>query len=394
MVAVITATVGPLAGVFADRWDQRHSMLWMDAIRACSVMLLLPVAAGATRFIATNGDAAAWSQIGIVYVVVALTTAASQLFNSSRITIIRDIVPRGDQPRASGFSQIAMTVSILVGPPLAAPLFFAAGPQGALLFNVASFGISFFAILAVRVPPVTMQEESSGEQSGVLRELRAGLEMYMRNQVLRALLVTLSIVMLGAGALNALEIFFVRQNLHASAQLYGWLGFAQGLGAVAGAAGASVVAKRIGVPRLFWTSTVTLGLLLIFYSRLTSFAVALPTLFVAGVPMAAVNVAAQPLLLQATPRAYLGRAVAVLNPAISIVSIVSIAVAGWLVSVILHGFHARVAGLQFGPIDTVFLAAGVLFVVAGIYAKAQMVSPSTPASVIQSEVGAGETPVS
>ena len=35
--------VGPLAGVFADRWNQRRTMLAMDATRAVVVALLIPV---------------------------------------------------------------------------------------------------------------------------------------------------------------------------------------------------------------------------------------------------------------------------------------------------------------------------------------------------------------
>lgn len=33
--------VGPLAGVFVDRWDKRHTMIAMDALRATLITLLL-----------------------------------------------------------------------------------------------------------------------------------------------------------------------------------------------------------------------------------------------------------------------------------------------------------------------------------------------------------------
>lgn len=35
--------VGPLAGVFIDRWDRRLTMIWMDLIRAVLIVLLLLV---------------------------------------------------------------------------------------------------------------------------------------------------------------------------------------------------------------------------------------------------------------------------------------------------------------------------------------------------------------
>jgi MFS family permease len=43
MIAALLPTllVGPIAGVFVDRWEKRTTMLRMDAIRAILVALLL-----------------------------------------------------------------------------------------------------------------------------------------------------------------------------------------------------------------------------------------------------------------------------------------------------------------------------------------------------------------
>jgi hypothetical protein len=48
-------------------------------------------------------------------------------------------------------------------------------------------------------------------------------------------LINRDIVMLGAGALNALDIFFVIHNLNASPNLYGFLNAGMGIGVLAGA---------------------------------------------------------------------------------------------------------------------------------------------------------------
>ena len=37
-----TLVVGPIAGVFVDRWDKRRTMLVMDVLRATLIALLLP----------------------------------------------------------------------------------------------------------------------------------------------------------------------------------------------------------------------------------------------------------------------------------------------------------------------------------------------------------------
>jgi len=91
-------------------------------------------------------------------------------------------------------------------------------------------------------------------------------------------------------------------------------------------------------------------------------------LFVAGIPQATLNIAIGPLVLRVTPRELLGRVMAVLNPMITGASLASIAIAGYLASTALHGFHARVAGLELGPLDTIFGVAGLLVVVGALYA--------------------------
>lgn len=49
-------------------------------------------------------------------------------------------------------------------------------------------------------------------------------------------------------------------------------------------------------------------------------------------------------------------------------SMFSLALAGLLASTVLRGLHARLLGMSFGPIDTIYLAAGVLALLGGLYA--------------------------
>lgn len=93
------------------------------------------------------------------------------------------------------------------------------------------------------------------------------------------------------------------------------------------------------------------------------------------------NTAMTPLLLDVTPPQYLGRMIAVFNPINQLASMVSVVVAGWLASTALHGFSATVAGMHFGPIDTIFAVAGILIVLAGGYAYLALPRQSTKPGV-------------
>ncbi|HXM55817.1 MAG TPA: hypothetical protein VOB72_10540 [Candidatus Dormibacteraeota bacterium] len=74
------------------------------------------------------------------------------------------------------------------------------------------------------------------------------------------------------------------------------------------------------------------------YSRLTDLVAAIVVLGLVGVPLAALNAAVGPLMLRTVPPEYVGRVMAaILMPSLTMTSILSIAVAGWLASTVLLG---------------------------------------------------------
>jgi MFS family permease len=200
--------------------------------------------------------------------------------------------------------------------------------------------------------------------------------------VLVAVTVGLFATVLGAGALNALNVFFVRADLHASATLYGTIGMAEGIGGLAGATAAGRVIARAGAGRTFWVGLVLSGLAVVCYSLMSSLVAALAVTTVLGMVLGCVNTAISPLLLAATPQRMIGRVASVLTSAASVAAIASTAAAGALASTVLRGFRATLAGVTFGPYDTVIAVAGLLFVAAGLAAMMPLrrAAASGPAS--------------
>jgi hypothetical protein len=68
-----------------------------------------------------------------------------------------------------------------------------------------------------------------------------------------------------------------------------------------------------------------------------------------------------------TPKRYVGRMIAVLTPVVTAASMISVVLAGSLASTALRGFHASVAGLRIGPIDTIFTMSAILILAAGVF---------------------------
>ena len=276
------------------------------------------------------------------------------------------MVDKADVPKASGLLQATGSMAGIVGPPLAAPLLFVAGVQWALVINALSFVVSFATIAAVRVPAPARAVAAADRR--FFDEFREGLRFFATNKVLVALTIGAIIATLGAGAINALNVFFVTHNLHVAAKWYGTMGAADGVGAVLGALAAGWLAARIGAQRIFWGGLVTSGLLIIVYSRMGLLVPALVVLVAVGLVIGALNAAISPLLLEATPQEMLGRVIAVINPLQQVASITALAAAGILASTVLRNMHVVAGGMTFGPYDTIFGISGLFFIAAGIAA--------------------------
>ena len=363
--------IGPIAGVFVDRWNKRRTMLWMDALRAILILLLLlPAGILPLPFLVAGRLPIFW-QLGLIYSTVFLTSACTQFFGPAIFALIGDIVDEPHRARATGLTQLIASLGAIIGPSLATLLFFKAGVQWALLLNALSFVVSFLAILAIR-PPQTVVSGELESQGNFFREFGQGIRFYAGNRVLMTILISVTLVMAGAGALNALGIFFVTHNLHTPVSFFGFLSSVLGAGAVVGAVLASAFAQRLGLKRTFWLSLLAAGVLVLVYARLTNLVPAMVVLFLLGLVTTAVDVAAGPLVLDVTPRELVGRVAALLNPALTLVTMLSVAVAGYLYSTVLQSFHATLVGITFGPIDTIFTVTGILVVAGGLYAMVNL----------------------
>jgi MFS family permease len=81
MAAALPAIViGPVAGVFVDRWDRRRIMLSADACRAVLVAALLPLA-----WPSVSGHVSRAASLTLIYAVVIAASCFGQFFNPSRL---------------------------------------------------------------------------------------------------------------------------------------------------------------------------------------------------------------------------------------------------------------------------------------------------------------------
>jgi MFS family permease len=357
--------VGPLAGVFVDRADKRGLMMVMSVFQALAAGALIALT-GVFPLPYLDGALPLEWKLGAVYGVVFLINVCEQFFRPAQMALLGDTVAEEYRGRASGLLQASASFGILIGPLLAPLVVVTFGVEWTLLFDALSFLVAFLTLLAMRVRR-SARSVAQGERGNFGREFAAGVRFFFKSQVSTTILIAGVIVLFGAGAINALDIFFATQNLHASIPEYGVLSGAAGVGLLLGSVLAAIFAARIGYGRMVWLSLIALGALMVVYARMTSLWPGVAVIALIGVPNAALNVAITPLLLLVTPRALVGRVMAILTPVINVANLAGMALSGYLASVTLVDFHAEALGFTFGPVDTIFLAGGVIALLGGVY---------------------------
>ncbi len=91
-------------------------------------------------------------------------------------------------------------------------------------------------------------------------------------------------------------------------------------------------------------------------------------LLLIGLSMSGVQVAVTPLVLRLVPLALIGRVISIMTPIAMVALSISTATAGLVDTAMSPRFHVNVLGIPFGPVDTIFTAAGLLITAGGVFA--------------------------
>jgi MFS family permease len=367
------ALVGPVAGVFVDRWNRKSTMMRTEVIRAAMVTGLV-----ALSFVPVR-DLPIGLWLAAVYVVVFVLNAAGRFFAPARFAMTGDVVHgEADRVRAAGLAEATTSAAAIIGPPIAALLLLTVGFQWALAANAASYVVSYLAIRFLRLAPEPRQPAPGAGEANLHAEFSGGLRFFARNRFLVTLLTVTVICQCGTGAINALNVFFVTRDLHASSRLFGIAETALGVGFVVGALAAGRMVRWIGARALTWSGLLAAGVLAAGYALQRSFTAGLVMLAIYAVPIAMLNTAVAPLLLDAAPREYLGRVMAVFAPVNQLASMLSVVICGWLTSTVLRSFRASFAGVTLNSVSLIFIVAGGLIFVSGIRAFAALPRTNVP----------------
>lgn len=337
--------LGPVAGVFVDRWDRRRTMIVADLLRGLLILLCLVVRSP--------------EQVWIYYVVGFLMSCVSRFFFPAQNAVLPLLVPdKDDLLVANGMMQIVQTVGMLAGPALAG---FAIGLWGewvAFVVDSATFFASAVAILTMTVPRTTQGRQtvhSPTENTPLARvtavwaEMREGVAYLFGNQTMVGVLTCLVVVQLALGAINVVWVPFLQRTFGVGAEGLGIVDAAQGVGMVVGGVALGFLTARLSKVALIGWMLIAIGFALSGMGLSPRFIFVVLLGFAIGLALVPAQSALMTIMQLAVPDLKRGRVGSAMNALTTAAGLVSMAVAAAL---------GETIGLR-----TVYIVSG--FVVAG-----------------------------
>ena len=309
---------GSVAGVFADRWDRKRTLVVADLLRAGLVALLVLV------------RSPEW--IPLIYVVGFLQSTVAQFAGTAFSAFMPRLVePDHLGPANSAFS-VTNNLGRLVGPGVGGLLMASLGLGAVVLVDAGSFlaaGLLVY-LIATNAEPLSAPHAGGSRFARVRREWLGGLRIVGGERWILVLLAAMGIATFGDSFLTVLLAPFISQVLGGDAALFGLVLTVRGLGGLVGGLMIGEISRRLLPQRLIGLSAVALGLLLLAITALASVPATLALIFVAGPAVIGFYVGAYTLLQGGVADEYRGRVFGAYSTVTALTLLVGMTLAGTL----------------------------------------------------------------
>ena len=338
-IALPTLVFGTLAGVYVDRLDRKKVILVSDLLRGLIVLCFL---------FARSPDL-----VPVIYAIAFAQASVGTLDNPARSAFLPAVVGTEKLLAANSVSQTSRIIFNLLGTG-AAGVLAATGDTLAPAFitDAATFFVSFFLISRVRTSGEPAGRKKDG--SKIWAEMRSGFAIMVSSRPLRAVLISLSVTMLGLGAVNVLFVPFLIEDLAVSEVFLGAVEASQVAGLVISGTLVAVLATRLRPSNLVSLGLVGVGVFVGAISGAGAIWHVMVMLLFVGLSVGPVQAGANTLSQTLIDDSMRGRVGGALNTLISGANIASMGLAG-------------VAAAAVG-VRNVFLGSGFLVLSSGVLA--------------------------
>jgi MFS transporter, DHA3 family, macrolide efflux protein len=230
--------IGPLAGVYVDRWDRRRTMFVCDFLRSFLV-LLIPMFLFYSRSLAP------------IYLIIFLVFSISRFFVPAKLSIIPELVEKGDLLIANSLVNTTGMIAAILGFGASGVLVEWLGAKSGFYLDSLSFLVSgtciFFIVKKARITAAATikgmgKEMLSLIRKSVFQEIKEGLVYFIKQKEIRFTSGIIFALWSALGSVYVVIIVFVQKTLRSATKDLGLLIMFLGIGLFAG----SLVYGRFG----------------------------------------------------------------------------------------------------------------------------------------------------
>ncbi len=308
------AVIGPVAGVFVDRWNVKRTMIASDLIRA--VLALALVFAG---------------NLAQIYGILFLLSAVSTFFVPAQSVTVRTIVPREGLLSANALIQQAFQVMRIISPALAGA--FVAWFGASFCYYIDSvtflFSASMIATLVIAREPAVPDKDSHPLKS-VLNDLLEGVKFIFTHPTISFVIIAMAAGMFAVSCFGPLIAVYVRDELQANSLAFGIINSMIGVGMILGTVVISRFGKEVSKTHLALGGLFTMGAFVVVMAAFKTIAAASAGMLGLGIGVLFVIVAAQTLMQGQTPAQLVGRVSSSFMAVLSVSQLVGLVISGSL----------------------------------------------------------------
>ncbi len=219
--------IGPIAGVYVDRWDRRTTLFVCDFLRGL-IVLCIAFSLMDMRSMAP------------MYVTVFLVFCLSRFYVPAKMSFIPDIVDEHDLHIANSLVSVTGMIAFVLGALLGGLIVEWHGPQGGFIWGACTFFVSGFLVFSIsRLGGMHLSKNkmiSAGREmiktikKTVFEEIKEGIDYIAGHKEILFIIYVMTILFMAAGSVYVVIIVFIQETFKTVTKDLGYLAVALGVG--------------------------------------------------------------------------------------------------------------------------------------------------------------------
>ena len=297
--------VGPIAGVYVDRWDRRRIMYGCDLLRA-ALVLLIPFILTYTQMLLP------------IYIVIFIVFSVGRFFVPAKLSIVPDLVDKKDLLLANSLVNTTGMIAAILGFGISGLVVEWLGAKSAFYLDSLSFLVS--GILIFSITKKFNQRMTLGKmgrdiveviRKSVFQEIKEGVVYFVREKRIGFTAGLIFILWSALGAVYVIIIAFVQKTLKSATAELGLLIMFLGVGLFLGSLVYGRFGQKLSQYKTIFVSLILSGIMLVVFSftinRYPVFRVAAFVSVVLGLFIAPIMIASNTIIHRVSENEMLGK---------------------------------------------------------------------------------------